>query len=80
MDVMIDNTDLKRIIGENVRRLRVEKGLTQTELAQRIGVSFVHVNRLEMGKAAPSAEVLFALADVLGVQADSLRQICSVSA
>lgn len=77
---MIDNTELKRIIGDNVRRLRLEKGLTQTALAERIGVSFVHINRVEMGKAAPSAELLFALADVLMVSADALRQISSVNA
>lgn len=77
---MIDSTELRRTIGENVRRLRRDKGWTQTELAEKAGIRLVHVNRIETGKSSPSAEVLFALADSLGVGADSLRQVPVLSA
>lgn len=80
MDAMIDNTELRRVIGENVRRLRQGNDLTQTQLAERIGVTFVSINRIENAKMCPSAEVLFALADCLGVTADALRQVSTVEA
>lgn len=36
-------------IGRNIRRLRVEKGMTQTELAQALCVSFQAVSKWENG-------------------------------
>lgn len=75
MTDVIDNTELRKILGQNVRRLRKNADLTQTELAAKIGVSLVHLNRIEQGHAAPSAEVLFALADHFVVGADDLRKL-----
>lgn len=72
---MVENAELKKVVGENVARLRTQAGLTQTELAEKIGVTRVHVTRIETGVSSPSAEVLFALCDALKVSADSLRQI-----
>jgi transcriptional regulator with XRE-family HTH domain len=80
MQDMIDSTELRRTIGENVRRLRLDRKHTQTELAEMAGIKKVHVNRIENGKSSPSAEVLFALADALGVTADNLRQLSTVHA
>ena len=39
----------------DVRALRASLGLTQEQMAHRLGVSFATVNRWEMGKRAPSA-------------------------
>ncbi len=72
---MIENVDLKKVVGENVARLRLQAGLTQTDLADKIGVTRVHITRIETGVSSPSAEVLFALSDALQVTADALRQI-----
>lgn len=66
---------LRNAIGQNVARLRKAKGLSQSELAEKAGITYVHVSRLENGISAASADVLFALADALGVKADKLRQI-----
>src|SRR5687767_6174489 len=54
-------------IGANVRRLRLRSGLTQEALAERAGVSTVHVQRVEAGEANVSVTVLVVLADALGV-------------
>lgn len=77
---MIDNTELRKTIGQNLRRLRKSRNLTQEQLAESVGISAVHVNRIEQGHSSPSAEVLFAIADVLDITSDSLRQVPVASA
>lgn len=41
-------------IGQQIRKLRLEMGLTQAQFAIRLGVSFPTVNRWENQKAKPS--------------------------
>lgn len=48
------------------RRRRIELGLSQTDLAERAGVSKSHVSDVENGRAGFSPKNLKAIADVLG--------------
>lgn len=63
--------------GTAMRRLRIERGLSQEELAERMDMSSnAHISRLENGKKLPSLEMVFRLADALGVRAsDIIREI-----
>ena len=54
-------TDLDRIIGRNIRRLRQEQGLTQTAVARIVGVSFQQVQKYEWGCDRISASRLWRL-------------------
>ena len=72
---MISETDLRPIIAANIARLRAANEWSQDELASVVGVSRVQINRIERGKSTPSTELLYSLADALGVSADSLRQV-----
>lgn len=72
---MIDNDVLRATIAANVRRLREDRGKSQEELAETIGISRVHLNRVENARATPTADVLYAIADALSVPADALRQV-----
>ena len=59
--------------GSVLRRLRVEKGLSQESLAERTGMaSHAHLCRLESGRKQPSVEMLFRLADALEVPASTI--------
>jgi transcriptional regulator with XRE-family HTH domain len=60
-------------LGERIKRLRTERGLTQTELAVRAEVSQAIISRLE-GKVRNNvnADVLKALAKALGCTTDYL--------
>lgn len=40
---------MKLLIGENIKRLRRERDLTQEELAEQLGVSFQSISRWETG-------------------------------
>jgi transcriptional regulator with XRE-family HTH domain len=54
--------------AENLRRLRVERFLSQRELARQAGVHAITVVRLEAGATAPSTRSVRALAAVLNVE------------
>jgi len=57
-------TDTKKI-GELISEVRKQRGLTQTELAQKLGTSQSAVNRIERGKQNLSVEMLARISDVL---------------
>jgi transcriptional regulator with XRE-family HTH domain len=54
--------------AENLRRLRVERFLSQRELARQAGVHAITVVRLEAGATAPSTRSVRALAAALNVE------------
>ena len=55
--------------GETVADLLEEKGMTQTELARRLGVSLKHVNQVVNGSASISPDLALGLEKVLGASA-----------
>lgn len=61
-----------KALGENIRRLRRERGLTQAALAQRLYVSAQNVSKWENGLSAPDVGNLCLLSEVLGVSIDRL--------
>jgi transcriptional regulator with XRE-family HTH domain len=52
----------------SVTMFRVRAGLTQQELADRVGVKQATINRYETGERSPRPEVMGRLADALGVE------------
>ena len=59
-------------IGENIRRLRREKGITQEQLAESVGVTCAAVSRWERSEAYPDIGLLGPLAYYFGVSTDEL--------
>ena len=57
---------------ERLRELRERKGLTQTELAKRLGVGRTTVTLWERGDNHPRIDMLVDLAKILGVKVDYL--------
>ena len=53
------------VIAVNARALRLAKGLTQAQVAQRLGVDRAHVSALEMGQRNPTAVSLWEIAQAL---------------
>ena len=53
-------------LSENIRRLRRAAGLSQEELAGRLGVSRQSVSLWEQGVTNPTVENIYAMAEVLG--------------
>ena len=57
----------RNIIGENIRKLRMQTGLTQEELALKSGLSQGYVNQLENGKRKYTQKSLELIADALAI-------------
>ena len=53
--------------GPVLRTLRLERNWTQAELGEKLGVSPQHVSMLESSRKFPSLQMLFNLADALGI-------------
>jgi transcriptional regulator with XRE-family HTH domain len=58
--------------AEKLAKLRNERGLTQQEMANLIGVGIAQMRRYEKGKSSPTLEVIKNIARTLGVSADEL--------
>ncbi|MHB1820922.1 MAG: helix-turn-helix domain-containing protein [Streptosporangiaceae bacterium] len=59
-------------LGERIRQLRKEAGLSQADLAEAIGADPGRVSRYEAGRITPSADALVRLAETLNVSIDHL--------
>ena len=60
-------TPIDRLIGARVRLRRQSLGMSQTELGERIGVTFQQLQKYETGTNRISASRLAAIASILGV-------------
>ncbi len=59
-------------LGQNIRKFRLKKGLTQAELALSLNLSYEYICRVERGQKFMSLRKLFELADVLCVKIHDL--------
>jgi transcriptional regulator with XRE-family HTH domain len=62
------------VVGRNVRIRRLDKGLSQAELASRLGVTFQQVQRYEAGGNRIGSGRLVKVAAILGVPVAALFQ------
>jgi transcriptional regulator with XRE-family HTH domain len=58
--------DMRRLVGRNVRRIRLKNGLTQEQFAERSGFTQQYISGLERGRRNPTVVTVFELAQALG--------------
>ena len=63
---------MKNYIGNKIKELRKQAGLTQSELAARLGVSSSSVGMYEQGRREPDNDMILKLCNIFGVTSDSL--------
>ena len=59
-------------IGENIRRIRQERGLTQRQLGEMVGASEAYIRAYESGRRNPKPSSLEKIADALSVNPEVL--------
>ncbi len=57
-----------KYLGLNIAYYRKEKGLSQSDLAEKINISRTHMSRIETADCAVSLDVVFDICDVLEIK------------
>lgn len=66
--------DMRRLVAQNVKRIRLERGLTQEQFCEISGFSQQYVSGLENGRRNPTIVTIHELAKALGVSHLDLLQ------
>ncbi len=66
--------DIRQRLGNNVRRLRTEKGWSQEDYADRAGIHRTYVSDIERGARNPTVTIVEKLARPLGVKSGNLLE------
>ena len=57
-------------VGKRVKEVRKKSGLTQEDLAEKVGVSATYISSIERGLSFPRGEVLVGILNALNVSSD----------
>ena len=60
------------MLSENLKKLRIQKGLSQEELAIKLNVVRQTISKWEKGLSVPDSEMLIRIAEELGVSVTTL--------
>ena len=67
--------DSEVVVGERIRRLRLEAGLSQEELGRSSKMSTSYISRLETGEVNPTVDALTRIVRVFGLSIDGLLEL-----
>jgi len=62
------SNDVRRMVGLNVKRLRMAAGLSQAALAERMNVDRAYISGLELGQRNPTILTLWHISKALKVE------------
>ena len=69
-------SERKRLLGARIKELRKRAGLSQDQLAERVGIrDSKYLSRIEVGKRYPSLDTLEKIADALHVGDEGAIQL-----
>ena len=60
--------DWPKIVGKNVRKFRLQRGMTQEQLGFEAEIDLTYVGGIERGQRNPSLMVMARIADALSTQ------------
>lgn len=69
---MRKNAKLTKTICKRIKKFRHNIGITQEDLAEKVGVSRVYIGYVEQGRNTPSLEILEKIAKVLKVRISNI--------
>lgn len=61
------SVEYQKLIGKNIKRYRIESGISQREMEKKYCISRTYLCKLESGKHCPSIETLRLLAKAFGI-------------
>lgn len=69
----------KEIIGQKIKQIRVEKGISQEKLSEKIDISPRHMCTIENGNSFPSLETFVKIAQVLDIDINDFFNLTPVN-
>lgn len=69
---MLSKQKFTEIVGDNIKKARTKKGLSQEELAAKCQFYRTYINLIEVAKRTPSSYTLYRIAKALEVPVDAL--------
>lgn len=72
---MADKKLHTRVFGQVLLELRLQQGLTQDQLAERVGTERSHISALERAEKGPALATIFSISDGLGISAGDLIEL-----
>lgn len=69
----------KEIIGQKIKQIRVEKGISQEKLSEKIDISPRHMCTIENGNSFPSLETFVKIAHVLDIDINDFFNLTPVN-
>ena len=69
---MKKNSKLPKTLGKRIQRIRKKLGMTQEDVAEKIGISRAYMGYIEQGRYSASLEVIEKIAKVLKVKMSDL--------
>ena len=71
----MDSTEFFKIIGRNIKQLRIERKIAQQDLAAACNFEKSNLARLEAGKTNPTVRTLFKISEELKVPISRLFEL-----
>lgn len=72
MKILKKHEDMHYALARNIQKVRKSKGLTQEELAEKLGISLTYMGRIEIAQRIPNLKMLYRIAEALGVKVRDL--------
>ena len=65
-------TSLRALLSQNIKKQRKIQGITQANLAEKVGTSTHYIGQIELGNKFPTPEMLERIAEALGIDSPLL--------
>ncbi|SHO52526.1 helix-turn-helix domain-containing protein [Anaerocolumna xylanovorans] len=65
-------SDISKVVGDRIRIVRNDKGLSIEELAERADVNTTHLGRIERGETVPKLDSIEKIVNALGITFEEL--------
>jgi transcriptional regulator with XRE-family HTH domain len=72
MELQLEKLDLATKIGENIKKLRKDKGMNQSQLARACGMDRQHMEKIENAKVSANVYTLYIISGALKVKMSDL--------
>jgi transcriptional regulator with XRE-family HTH domain len=73
--INVKNKTLVTAVGNRIRTLRIQKGLSQEELANEADIPLSQIGRIERGENNPTISTLYVIAKALEVELKTLVDV-----